>query len=80
MTLIERVACAISGAPFPSERSRRTARAAIEAMFDVDDEMLAAGARALRHDQEEPETLLPRIRQAGAVYHAMIRTSLGEKP
>lgn len=33
-TMLERVACAISGAPFPTANSLRKARAAIEAMRD----------------------------------------------
>lgn len=45
--MVERVARAISGAPFPSPASYRKARAAIEAMREPRNEMLAAGEDAL---------------------------------
>jgi len=43
--MVERVAKAISGAPFPSKASMAKARAAIEAMREPTDEMLFSGAQ-----------------------------------
>jgi hypothetical protein len=42
MTMIERVAVAISGAPFPTKASLRKARAAIEAMREPTETMYDA--------------------------------------
>lgn len=43
-SMVDRVAKAISGAPFPSRASRKKARAAIEAMRMLTDNMANAGA------------------------------------
>lgn len=43
MTPIERVAVAISGAPFPTKASLRKARAAIETMREPSEAMVDAG-------------------------------------
>ena len=50
-TMIERVAIAISGAPFPSAKSLAKARAVIEALREPTDEMLSAAYEAMFDDK-----------------------------
>jgi hypothetical protein len=70
--MIERVAKAISGAPFPSKESLRKARAAIEAMHNPSDEMLAAGVVELSED-------VPNQIKAAQVWWEMIDAALEGK-
>lgn len=67
MNMIERVATAISGAPFPSKSSLRKARAAIEAMRDPTEGMKAAWLGPEPWDQD-----------ALKVWQAMIDAALSE--
>lgn len=47
LVMIEKIAIAISSAPFPSERSLKNARAALKAMLEPTAKMSLAGARSI---------------------------------
>lgn len=67
--MVERVAVALSGAPFPSKASLRRARAAIEAMREPIEEMIEAGFRA-----REPGMTM--AQSTSATWSAMIDEAL----
>ncbi len=73
MSMVERVAVAISGAPFPSKKSMQKARAAIEAMDDPTGEMTQAGM-----DERNARALFT-MDDAYHVFRAMIRAALKDK-
>jgi hypothetical protein len=71
--MVDRVALAISGAPFPSERARSRARAAIEAMRGPTDAMIYSGGEFI-----EDNCANPREPQMRAAWDAMIDEALKE--
>lgn len=79
-SMIERVARAISGAPFPSAASYRKARAAIEAMREPTDAMIDVGqdvfAEGINLIAGHPE---PSDEAAYQTYRAMIDTALNKQ-
>jgi hypothetical protein len=73
--MIERVAKAISGAPFPSKESLRKARAAIEAMRDATNAMVEAA-----YEDHDTKSAAEDSNKdfAASCYRAMIDAALGD--
>lgn len=79
-TMIDRVAIAISGAPFPTAASRRKARAAIEALREPSPQMCVAGGQKCEAMLFEGEGTGVIFTDMGTVFTTMIDAILNEEP
>lgn len=76
MSMIERVARAISGAPYPSPASYRKARAAIEEMLNPTEAMIEAGRAVPCDDEISGGVIHSSATEVRAIWQAMLQTAL----
>ena len=78
MNTIDRVAIAISNAPFPSAKARAQARRAIAALREASPLMVEKGADELKVYCDDAKDYADGVEQACDVWSAMVDAALSE--